>query len=179
MGPLGELTMPTAQIRLTDRGFRAELEDGRVIEHAELEELAAALFAAGVTSDEAHCGDWREGDHVPLAGQAIGLKVALKRAARAEQRRVDLGRLARHAEVAAALRDPQQRAELLAIAWNSVDRWERERLCSPCYIEAWRELLAGDLDALCALLVEDSGHATALRQNTPFIVSMIRPRSDV
>lgn len=165
--------MPTAQIRLTDTGFRADLEDGRVIERAQLEDLAAALFAAGVTAEEAHCGDWREGDHVPMAGQAIALKAALKRAAtraaRAAQRRVDLERLAGHAEVAEALRDPHQRAELLAIAWSSVARWERERLCSPCYVEAWRDLLAGNLDALCALLIEDSGHATALRQNSPFI----------
>lgn len=68
-----------ANIRLTVTGFRAELENGRTLEHADILELARGLYAMGVSVDDAHCGDWREGDHILMSGQQIALKVALRR----------------------------------------------------------------------------------------------------
>ena len=70
-----------ANVRLTATGFRADLEDGRTLEHADLLELASGLYAMGVTVDEAHCGDWRDGGHILMSGQQIALKVALRRLA--------------------------------------------------------------------------------------------------
>lgn len=68
-----------AHIRLTDTGFRAELEDGRMLEHAEIRELASGLFAIGIAVNDARCGDWREGDRILMRGQQIALKVTLRR----------------------------------------------------------------------------------------------------
>ena len=70
-----------ANIRLTDTGFRAELEDGRTLEHADIVGLASGLYSMGVTVNDAHCGDWREGITVLMSGQKIALKVALRRLA--------------------------------------------------------------------------------------------------
>ncbi|MEB0082314.1 hypothetical protein QN379_09830 [Glaciimonas sp. Gout2] len=54
-----------ANIRLTETGFLAELEEVRTLEHADIRELASILFAMGVTADDAHGGDWREGSSYP------------------------------------------------------------------------------------------------------------------
>ncbi len=71
----------TAQIRLSGTGFVAELSDGQRIERGTLDELAAALHAAGVTAEAAHCGDWRDGAQILGAGQQIALKTELRRLA--------------------------------------------------------------------------------------------------
>lgn len=92
-----------------------------------------------------------------------------RRLAREQQRQVELRRLDVHVALVPALRNPRQRELLLATARDRLERWEHERLCSRDYIQAWRELLFGDLDELCARLAEDSGRARALRQNSPFI----------
>ena len=72
----------TAWIRLTpeDR-FLAELSDGQQIERGDPIALAAALNAAGIAPESAHCGDWREGEHILAAGQQIALKAELHRLA--------------------------------------------------------------------------------------------------
>lgn len=71
----------TAQIRLAEGGFLAELPDGQRIERGTLDELAAALHAAGVTGETSHCGDWRDGAQILGAGQQIALKAKLRRLA--------------------------------------------------------------------------------------------------
>ena len=80
--------MKTAQIRLTPSGrFVAMLSDGSRIEHGDIDGLAVALLAAGITADTAHCGhcqDWRESDDYLMDGQIIALKWALRRLASAK-----------------------------------------------------------------------------------------------
>ena len=74
--------MKTAQVRLTPSGrFVAMLSDGQRIERDEIDDLATALHAAGITADTAYCGDWREGDAILMSGQIIALKWALRRLA--------------------------------------------------------------------------------------------------
>jgi hypothetical protein len=64
-----------------------------------------------------------------------------------------------HQEVARALvKDPSLREE----ARNRLDRLPRS------YALAWEQLLAGPLDALLATLIDQSEHATAWRQASPF-----------
>ncbi|MBF8177620.1 hypothetical protein [Herminiimonas contaminans] len=68
-----------ATIRLTGTGFRAALEDGRQFEREGIEDLAKDIFNAGITFNEAFCGDWRDGDDILMIGSQIALKAELRR----------------------------------------------------------------------------------------------------
>jgi hypothetical protein len=68
-----------AKIRIINAGFRAELDDGRTVERADIQELAISLHTMGVTAGETHCGDWRESEYILMSGQQIALKVALRK----------------------------------------------------------------------------------------------------
>jgi hypothetical protein len=46
--------------------------------------------------------------------------------------------------------------------------WMSARGGAPFYAQAWHQLLARDVDAVAAFLVEDSELARELRQSTPF-----------
>ena len=92
-------------------------------------------------------------------------------AARWYDARVDPHRLAEersiayHARVAERVRaDPAR----LAAPRARVSAWLVAGTPHPEYARAWREILAGSVDTLCATLVDPSEHARALRQVTPF-----------
>ncbi len=68
-----------ADVRLTDFGFIARMEDGRCFERSDLLDLAHELHAIGVTADDVVCGDWREGENILMSGQQIALKFELRR----------------------------------------------------------------------------------------------------
>ncbi len=80
--------------------------------------------------------------------------------------------LALHREVARRLRE---NPALLAQAREHVERWSAQGTMSLTYADAWRRLLDGPLDALLALLIDESEAARALRQNTPFTF-VVAPR---
>ena len=73
--------------------------------------------------------------------------------------------LALHREIARRLRE---NPALVSQARANVERWAAEGTLAPPYADAWRRLLDGPLDALLALLIDESEHARALRQTTPF-----------
>lgn len=68
-----------AQISATGDALKAVLSDGRILTAPDVGALAALLVAAGVPVDHAHCGDWRDGDLALGAGQAIALKMEMRR----------------------------------------------------------------------------------------------------
>ena len=57
---------------------------------------------------------------------------------------------------------------LLAIALDNLDRWTLTAGRSRPYLDAWREILARPIADVAALIVEDTEHMTAMRQNGPF-----------
>jgi hypothetical protein len=71
--------------------------------------------------------------------------------------------VALHREVARRLRDDPS---LVAGALRRVRGWSDG--VHEHYRRGWEQLLAGPLDELCALLVEDSERARDLRQTSPF-----------
>ena len=73
--------------------------------------------------------------------------------------------LALHREVARRLRE---NPALLAQAREHVERWAAQGTLAPTYADAWRRLLDSPLEALLALLIDESEPARALRQTTPF-----------
>jgi len=88
--------------------------------------------------------------------------------ARERARRLDLRR--RHAALAVRLlaAPAPEAAALLRRARASVDRWEREQLCSKHYISRWRERLRGPAQRAAAALLEHDEWTDALLQNSPW-----------
>jgi hypothetical protein len=79
---------------------------------------------------------------------------------RMERRSLEL-----HRAIAAKLR---QQPELLQIAHDNLDRWSRPGHRSQPYLDTWREMLAGPLDAVLAAMTEETPRMTELRQSSPF-----------
>jgi hypothetical protein len=82
--------------------------------------------------------------------------------------------LALHAEVARRLREDPA---LLARARARVEAWLADGgPTHPRYAAAWRDLLAADVDDVCATIVDGSERMRALRQCTPF-AGVVDPRT--
>ena len=79
--------------------------------------------------------------------------------------------LALHRVVVERLRsDPR----VLSRAQEKVAHWVASGE-APHYARAWKELLGGPLEAICALLVADTEAGRAMRQATPF-AGAVEPR---
>ena len=79
---------------------------------------------------------------------------------------IDLRSLALHRRVAEKL---IQNPGLLARAKDNLVRWRRDAdgRVSPC-LDEWGRILDAGLEETLRILAEDSDHAAALRQSTPF-----------
>ena len=102
-------------------------------------------------------------------------RLALRRAARADQMLVEKDRLIRHQGVAIELllMPAAQSRALVERARQEVARWRRERLCSDDYSDRWDALLGLPLRELARAMVSDGQEwGTALRQNSPWPVVM-------
>jgi len=71
----------TALVTTEGNEFKAALSNGRALFSGEIRELGKMLFKAGVEVDNAHCADWRNREDSPTAGQAIALKMEMRRLA--------------------------------------------------------------------------------------------------
>ena len=90
--------------------------------------------------------------------------------AREQERGRRLERRGRHAALAARLLGlpPTEAQGLLRRARQTVDRWERERLCSNHYVMRWRALLRGPRERVARSLLDPGEWADALFQNSPW-----------
>ena len=73
--------------------------------------------------------------------------------------------LAAHQLVASRLPDEP---ELVEMARKRVAGWLVDGSVARPYVEAWRDILAGDIPSIQRVLVDDGEHGRALRQCTPF-----------
>jgi transcriptional regulator with XRE-family HTH domain len=164
------------------RALREALRSARRERGLTQEALAARSGTGRVTIarlEAGSAGDVRMGTVRSLC-DALGLELAIvpagsaaaleTRLAREQEkgRRLDLHR--RHALLAARLLSaPRKEAEaLVARARATVDRWEREKLCSRHYVSRWRDRLAGPVDRVARALLEPGEWADALFQSTPW-----------
>ena len=102
-----------------------------------------------------------------------------RRAARAAQRQVDMGRLMAHQQAGIELlcASPAQQRKRIAAACAEVDRWEAAQLCSADYIARWRAWLDLPVPQLVQRMCSDAqGWGVAMRQNSPFALAA-RPSS--
>ena len=79
--------------------------------------------------------------------------------------RLERRSLALHRAVAAKLRE---RPELLAIAFENLDRWSQMGSRSQPYWDTWQSILARPLEEILTVISEDTPRMTELRQSSPF-----------
>lgn len=94
-----------------------------------------------------------------------------RRGARAAQHLIEKDRLIRHQQLSIDLltMPAAKRSELVRRARAEVDRWRRDRLCSPDYADRWEALLGQSVADLARGMCGDAeGWGTALRQNSPW-----------
>jgi hypothetical protein len=92
----------------------------------------------------------------------------LRQQARLDKRLADAELRALHERAVDALLDDPRREEVRQKALLQVDRWERDQLCSPRYINAWRYILDLMPAELSQAILRDDAEGIALRQNSPF-----------
>jgi len=92
----------------------------------------------------------------------------LRRQARAVKRLVDESLVELHQKAANALLDPVAGEQVRAQALQQVAKWERDHLCNPRYIQAWRDILVLPAEAMRAAMLRDDPEGVSLRQNSPF-----------
>lgn len=74
-----------------------------------------------------------------------------------------------HARIAAAFADASYGIDELSRARNQVDKWMRDRTCSPWYVQKWSQMLLGTPAAVAEKMrAVDPEERMALFQNTPF-----------
>jgi hypothetical protein len=80
-------------------------------------------------------------------------------------RRIDERSLAMHRAIADKLR---RRPELLVIARENLDRWQKQAGRSGPYLDEWRQILDRPLDEILRLIGQPDERMTAMRQSSPF-----------
>ena len=145
--------------------------------------LAAAAGISRTTLIQMEKGKDAQVSSFELAGRVLGVEFGLmpesphmarRRQARADQQ----SRLAasREKHLKLAVKFALGGAEALALKENAlrmVQLWKEKDLCSPVYIERWLEILNAEPKQVARkLLAMDDEWGPALRQNTPFALSV-------
>ena len=145
--------------------------------------LAAAAGISRTTLIQMEKGKDAQVSSFELAGRVLGVEFGLmpesphmarRRQARADQQ----SRLAasREKHLKLAVKFALGGAEALALkedALRMVQLWKEKDLCSPVYIERWLEILNAEPKQVARkLLAMDDEWGPALRQNTPFALSV-------
>jgi transcriptional regulator with XRE-family HTH domain len=169
--------------------LRAALRRARLQQSLTQAALAARSGTSRVTIarlEAGSAGDVRMGT-VSRVGEALGLEVAAvpagaepaieRHLAREREKVRRLERRWAHAVLAARLLAARAReaGALIATARATVDRWERERLCSRHYVSRWRAMLTGPVEAVAGALVERGEWTDALFQTTPWAFALEHP----
>ena len=150
------------------------------------ESLARAAGISRTTLVQIEKGKDAQISSVENAGQVLGVtlgilveppEMARKRQARADNQ-IKLA-ASREKHLKLAVQFALGGKDALALkdkALRMVQRWEDHALCSPTYIERWRNLLEATPEQIARnLLGMDDEWGPALRQNTPFAIGAPRP----
>ncbi len=145
--------------------------------------LAAAAGISRTTLIQMEKGKDAQVSSFELAGQVLGVEFGLLSEspgmARRRQARADhQAKLAvsREKHLKLAVKFALGGAEAIALkedALRMVQLWKEKGLCSPVYIERWLEILNAEPRQVARnLLSLDDAWGPALRQNTPFAITM-------
>lgn len=91
-----------------------------------------------------------------------------RRQARSAKHLADAALMDLHLKAASALLSPSESADVREQALRQIARWERDHLCNPRYVYAWRTILNLPLASIQSAMLRDDSEGVALRQNSPF-----------
>ena len=91
-----------------------------------------------------------------------------RRQARAAKYLADSALLDLHRKAANALLAPGEGAHVRERALQQVEKWQRQHLCNPRYVQAWRNILDLPAASIPAAMLREDAEGIALRQNSPF-----------
>lgn len=91
-----------------------------------------------------------------------------RRQARAAKHLADSALLDLHRKAANALLATEEGAQVRERALRQVEKWHRQHLCNPRYVQAWRNILDLPVASIPAAMLREDAEGVALRQNSPF-----------
>lgn len=91
-----------------------------------------------------------------------------RRLARRGKSQADAVLVALHHKAADALQDRQDGERVRRQALARVEKWEREQLCNPRYVVAWRAILNMPVASMRESMLTEKAEGVSLRQNSPF-----------
>ena len=91
-----------------------------------------------------------------------------RRQARAAKHLVDSALLDLHRKAANALLATEKGAQIRERALRQVEKWDRQHLCNPRYVQAGRNILDLPAASIPAAILREDAEGIALRQNSPF-----------
>ena len=91
-----------------------------------------------------------------------------RRQARAAKRIVHANLLDLHHKAIIALLDPIEGEHVREQALQQIEKWDREHLCNPRYVQTWRSILNLPTASMRAAILRDDPEGVSLRQNSPF-----------
>ncbi|MEO7105418.1 MAG: helix-turn-helix transcriptional regulator [Rhodoferax sp.] len=160
------------------------LRSARLAKSLSQQALAAAVGISRTTLIQIEKGKDAQMSNVEMTAQALGVKfgilsesveMARRRQARSEHQIKLAASREKHLKIAVQFAlGGTQAAQLKTDALRMVQLWKDKQLCSPVYIERWEEILDAKPAQIAQslLTMEDDAWGPALRQNTPFAVSL-------
>lgn len=91
-----------------------------------------------------------------------------RRLARMGKSQADALLVALHHKAADALQDRHDGERVRRLALARVEKWDREQLCNPRYVVAWRAILNMPVASMCESMLTEEAEGVSLRQNSPF-----------
>lgn len=91
-----------------------------------------------------------------------------RRLARMGKSQADALLVSLHHKAADALQDRHDGERVRRLALARVEKWDREQLCNPRYVIAWRAILNMPVASMCESMLTEEAEGVSLRQNSPF-----------
>jgi len=162
----------------------AALRSARLAKTLSQQALAAAVGISRTTLIQIEKGKDAQMSSVEMTAQALGVEFGIlsesaemgrRRKARSEHQTKLAASREKHLKIAVQFAlGGLQAAQLKTDALRMVQLWKDKQLCSPVYIERWQNILDAEPAQIAQnlLAMEEDTWGPALRQNTPFAVSM-------
>ena len=91
-----------------------------------------------------------------------------RRLARMGKHETDARLIELHRKAVVALQDQHDGERVRKLALQRVEKWNKEQLCNPRYVSAWRNILNLPAAKMYEAILMSDSDSISLRQNSPF-----------